>query len=247
MSRFHWQSHIDEVDDDGIYCHSRRNNVVVAFGTLSSFFTYLLIVSGVVWVVCPFCRWWKKWQHSSWSSVIGIRSYQPQYPRCSTPLNPQPPPSFPFPPPFFLSSHSPFLFLFLWERRNVLRRKIQKTCRRFVANSLGRCSPFPGRWDSKWGNNFVVGNRGLLKATSTPSSKSLMYSQSHLGWHFRKLKAQSSNVSFATFRVLPLFSQKRRSSFELWALKQHAKMSPQVGLAVQERKKDKLFADHVKS
>ena len=36
------------------------------------------------------------------------------------------------------------------------------------------------------------------------------YSQSHLGWHFRKFKAQSSNVSFATF----LWKQ----TFELWAL-----------------------------
>jgi len=127
MSRFHWQSHIDEVDDDGIYCHSRRNNVVVAFGTLSSFFTYLLIVSGVVWVVCPFCRWWKKWQHSSWSSVIGMRSHQPQFPRCSTPLNPPPLFLSPFPPLLSFSSNFPFLFLFLRERRNVLRHKIQKT------------------------------------------------------------------------------------------------------------------------
>ena len=36
------------------------------------------------------------------------------------------------------------------------------------------------------------------------------YSQSHLGWHFRKLKAQSSNVSFATFQW--------NETFELWAL-----------------------------
>jgi len=36
------------------------------------------------------------------------------------------------------------------------------------------------------------------------------YSQSHLGWHFRKLKAQSSNVSFATFQW--------KETFELWAL-----------------------------
>jgi len=38
-----------------------------------------------------------------------------------------------------------------------------------------------------------------------------MYSQSHLGWHFRKLKAQSSNVSFATFQW--------KETFELWALR----------------------------
>ena len=37
-----------------------------------------------------------------------------------------------------------------------------------------------------------------------------MYSQSHLGWHFWKLKAQSSNVSFATFQW--------KETFELWAL-----------------------------
>jgi len=36
------------------------------------------------------------------------------------------------------------------------------------------------------------------------------YSQSHLGWHFPKLKAQSSNVSFATFQW--------KETFELWAL-----------------------------
>jgi len=39
-----------------------------------------------------------------------------------------------------------------------------------------------------------------------------------------KLKARTS--------LLPRFSEKRRWSFELWALKQHSKMSPQVGLAV---------------
>jgi len=36
------------------------------------------------------------------------------------------------------------------------------------------------------------------------------YSQSQLGWHFRKLKAQSSNVSFATFQW--------KETFDLWAL-----------------------------
>jgi len=39
--------------------------------------------------------------------------------------------------------------------------------------------------------------------------------------------------------LLPRFSEKRRSSFELWALKQHSKMSPQVGLAVHRH--DLLF------
>jgi len=38
----------------------------------------------------------------------------------------------------------------------------------------------------------------------------ILYSQSHLGWHFRKLKAQSSKVSFATFQW--------KETFELWAL-----------------------------
>ena len=41
-----------------------------------------------------------------------------------------------------------------------------------------------------------------------------------------KLKARSS--------FLPRFSEMRRSSFELQALKQHSKMSPQVGSAVVE-------------
>jgi len=50
------------------------------------------------------------------------------------------------------------------------------------------------------------------------------YSQSHLGRHFRKLKAQSSNVSFSTFQW--------KETFELWALKQHSKIWPRVGLAV---------------
>jgi len=56
-----------------------------------------------------------------------------------------------------------------------------------------------------------------------------------------KLKAQSSNVSFATFwwkeilSLVPRFSRKRRSSFELWALKELSKMSPHVALAVKDR------------
>ena len=51
-----------------------------------------------------------------------------------------------------------------------------------------------------------------------------IYSQSHLRWHFRKLKAQSSNVSVATFQW--------KETFELWSLNQQSRMSPQVGLAV---------------
>jgi len=37
----------------------------------------------------------------------------------------------------------------------------------------------------------------------------LICSKSHLGWHFRKFKAQSSNVSFATFQS--------KETFKLWA------------------------------
>ena len=55
-------------------------------------------------------------------------------------------------------------------------------------------------------------------ACVAPNELSCLYSQSHLGCHFRKLKAQSSNVSFATFQW--------KETFELWALKQHPKMCP---------------------
>jgi len=48
-----------------------------------------------------------------------------------------------------------------------------------------------------------------------------------------KLKAQTS--------LLPRFSEKRLSSFELWALKQHSKMSPQVGLAIHFESSHKLY------
>jgi len=48
-------------------------------------------------------------------------------------------------------------------------------------------------------------------------------------WNFRKLQAQSSNVSFATFQWKETFD------LELWPLKQHSKMSPQVGLVLQEK------------
>ena len=43
---------------------------------------------------------------------------------------------------------------------------------------------------------------------------------------------ESSNLKART-SLLPHFNEKRRSSFELWALNQHLKMSPQVGSAVQ--------------
>ena len=58
----------------------------------------------------------------------------------------------------------------------------------------------------------------------------VLCSHSHVGWHFWKL-FQSSKLKART----SLFNetwQKRCLSFELWALKLHSKMSPQVGLAV---------------
>jgi len=48
------------------------------------------------------CRWLKTDKHSCRSSVISMRSYPPQYPRCSTPVKP-----FPF---LFLSFSPPPLF-----------------------------------------------------------------------------------------------------------------------------------------
>ena len=53
------------------------------------------------------------------------------------------------------------------------------------------------------------------------------YSQSHVGWNFRKL-FQSSKLKDRTSLLLR-FREKRRSSFELWALKEFSKMSPHVG------------------
>jgi len=40
-------------DDDCFYCHSCRNNVLIAIGTLSFFLISLQIVNGVVCIVCP--------------------------------------------------------------------------------------------------------------------------------------------------------------------------------------------------
>ena len=77
-------------DDDCFYYHSWKNNVVIAFGTLSSFRTQFHIVSGVGFVIWhlqmmktdnidvdlaflelkTLCR----------SSVTSMRSYTPQYP-----------------------------------------------------------------------------------------------------------------------------------------------------------------------
>ena len=53
------------------------------------------------------------------------------------------------------------------------------------------------------------------------------YSQSHMRWYFRKF-FQSSKLKARTSLFTQMW-QKRRLSFELWALKQHSKMSPQVG------------------
>jgi len=41
-------------EDECLYYHSSRKNVVIAFGTLSSFLTVLYILSGVACVFCPF-------------------------------------------------------------------------------------------------------------------------------------------------------------------------------------------------
>ena len=57
------------------------------------------------------------------------------------------------------------------------------------------------------------------------------YSQSHLVWNFWML-FQSSKLKART-SLLPHFSKKSLSSFELWTFKELSKMSPQMGLAVQ--------------
>ena len=59
---------------------------------------------------------------------------------------------------------------------------------------------------------------------------SCRYNQSQVGWHFRKL-FQSWKLRART-SLLPRFSEKRRSSFELWALKELSKISSHLGLAV---------------
>ena len=59
------------------------------------------------------------------------------------------------------------------------------------------------------------------------------YSQSHLGWHVRKL-FHSSKLKARTFLFTETW-QKRRSSFQLWASKELSKMLPQVSSAVQPK------------
>jgi len=63
------------------------------------------------------------------------------------------------------------------------------------------------RFDS--GRNPVNSNQCGFEQID-PQARVLNYSQSHLRWHFRKLKSQSSNVSFDTFQW--------KETFELWAL-----------------------------
>jgi len=65
---------------------------------------------------------------------------------------------------------------------------------------------------------------------TTSTRPLLMYSRSHLGRHLRIL-FQRSKLKARTY-LLHRFSEKRHSIFELWALKELSKMSPQVGLAV---------------
>jgi len=58
-----------------------------------------------------------------------------------------------------------------------------------------------------------------------------IYSLFHLGWHLWML-FQSSKLKARRTSLLPRFSEKRPSSFELWAVKELSKMSHQMGWAV---------------
>jgi len=61
-------------------------------------------------------------------------------------------------------------------------------------------------------SNWVsTDSQHILFPLIIPTHWTHTYSQSQLGWHFRKLKTQSSNVSFATFQW--------KEMFELWALR----------------------------
>ena len=75
--------------DDCFHYYSWRNNVVIVFGALSSFFPLLHILIEVVCVSCPF-QVMKNWKHSCRSSFIRMRAYPPQYSRLSTPSDPIP-------------------------------------------------------------------------------------------------------------------------------------------------------------
>jgi len=76
------------------------------------------------------------------------------------------------------------------------------------------------------GQSVISPFLGGVQNSETPRHKSWATANSTWGVSFEisRLKAWTS--------LLPRFSEKRPSSFELWALKQHSKMSPQVGLAV---------------
>jgi len=93
--------------------------------------------------------------------------------------------------------------------------------------ALGVCFPQPC---SCAGRRFAASRSSLQyyrRIISFPQESCYRrYSQSHLGVILErsKLKARTS--------FLPRFSENRHASFEIWTLKQHSKMSPQVGLAV---------------
>jgi len=78
---------------------------------------------------------------------------------------------------------------------------------------------------------------GLIKQNNTQCLKDQsailllqLYSRSHWGWYFRML-FQSSKFKART-SLLSRFSEKRRSSFELWAFERAFEISPHEGLAV---------------
>jgi len=76
-------------------------------------------------------------------------------------------------------------------------------------------------------------NRGKIKKCSlqrAPDWCCCYSSWFHLGWHFWMLFRSSKFQALTSH--WPRFSEQRRLSFELWALKELSRMSPQVGLAV---------------
>jgi len=83
--------------------------------------------------------------------------------------------------------------------------------------------PLP--FNSSRNQNLFVRQRLSSLELMLPSDH--LYSQSHVGWYFRR-QLQSSKLKART----SLFTEtwhKRLSSFKLWVLKQLSKMSPQVG------------------
>jgi len=76
-------------------------------------------------------------------------------------------------------------------------------------------------------------NRGKIQKCSlqrAPDWCCCYSSWFHLGWHFWMLFRSSKFQALTSH--WPRFSEQRRLSFELWALKELSRMSPQVGLAV---------------